>query len=166
MQQPSPEWDAISPAAKDLIRKLLSKNPRKRPTAAQVHRDKMWVLLMHAHVVVRVCAAHRMSLYWPASSALELAMRTHESTNHNNQQQALNHEWFHVLDSGNRPRALTEHLRNSLRRFMGMNRLKQVALNVMAQQLTEADIGSLKVRACPLSLSLSSSASLDDERST
>lgn len=92
----SPEWDAISPAAKDLIRKLLSKNPRKRPTAAQ----------------------------------------------------ALNHEWFHAtLDSGSsRPRALTEHLRNSLRRFIGMNRLKQVALNVMAQQLTETDIGSLKVQ--------------------
>ncbi len=35
---PSPEWDDISPAAKDLIRKLLAKDPRKRPTAAQVNK--------------------------------------------------------------------------------------------------------------------------------
>lgn len=32
----SPEWDDISSNAKDLIRRLLSKDPRKRPTAAQV----------------------------------------------------------------------------------------------------------------------------------
>lgn len=39
----SPEWDDISPAAKDLIRKLLSKEPRKRPTAAQARLVSMRV---------------------------------------------------------------------------------------------------------------------------
>ncbi len=47
--------------------------------------------------------------------------------------------------NGGKPRALTEHLRNSLRRFIGMNKLKRLALNVIAEQLTEADMGSLKV---------------------
>ena len=47
--------------------------------------------------------------------------------------------------NGGKPRALTERLRNSLRRFIGMNKLKRLALNVIAEQLTEADMGSLKV---------------------
>ena len=91
---PSPEWDDISPAAKALIKTLLSKDPRKRPTAAQ----------------------------------------------------ALNHDWFKVLDKPGpqQPRALSEHLRNSLRRFIGMNKLKRVALTYIAQQLTEADVGGLR----------------------
>lgn len=47
--------------------------------------------------------------------------------------------------NGGKPRALTEHLRNSLRRFIGMNKLKRLALNIIAEQLSEAEIGSLKV---------------------
>ncbi|KAM3571015.1 hypothetical protein VYU27_006930 [Nannochloropsis oceanica] len=94
---PSPEWDEISPGAKDLIRKLLSKDPRKRPTAAA----------------------------------------------------ALNHEWFLVLEEGGKngekkARALTEHVRNSLRRFIGMNKLKRVALTIIAEQLAESDVSHLQ----------------------
>jgi calcium-dependent protein kinase len=35
-------------------------------------------------------------------------------------------------------------LNHRLRRFVGMNKLKKVALNVIAQQLTEAEIGHLR----------------------
>jgi hypothetical protein len=45
------------------------------------------------------------------------------------------------MDEG-RPRALTEHLRNSLRRFIGMSKLKRIALNIIAEQLTEQEIGA------------------------
>ena len=36
---PSPEWDNVSPDAKNLIRKLLSKNPKRRPTASEALAD-------------------------------------------------------------------------------------------------------------------------------
>jgi serine/threonine protein kinase len=37
---PSPEWDDVSAEAKSLIRKLLSKNPRRRPTATESLKDE------------------------------------------------------------------------------------------------------------------------------
>jgi len=42
---PSPEWDEISPEAKSLIRKLLAKNPARRPTATDVLRDRWFSVL-------------------------------------------------------------------------------------------------------------------------
>lgn len=36
---PSPEWDDISPGARNLIRKLLSKNPKRRPSATEALND-------------------------------------------------------------------------------------------------------------------------------
>lgn len=36
---PSPQWDNVSPDAKNLIRKLLSKNPKRRPTASEALAD-------------------------------------------------------------------------------------------------------------------------------
>ncbi len=35
-QFPSPEWDTVTPEAKDLINKMLTINPSKRITAAEV----------------------------------------------------------------------------------------------------------------------------------
>ncbi|KAK5858090.1 hypothetical protein PBY51_002259 [Eleginops maclovinus] len=35
MQFPSPEWDTVTPEAKDLINKMLTINPAKRITAAE-----------------------------------------------------------------------------------------------------------------------------------
>lgn len=37
-----------------------------------------------------------------------------------------------------------QRINHRLRRFVGMSKLKKVALNVIAQQLTEAEIGHLR----------------------
>mmetsp|Transcript_9411 Transcript_9411/g.14440 ORF Transcript_9411/g.14440 Transcript_9411/m.14440 type:complete len:555 (-) Transcript_9411:311-1975(-) len=88
---PSPEWDNVSSESKDLIQKLLVKEPSKRMSAAQ----------------------------------------------------ALDHDWFKtVLSQEAVPISMS--INTSLRRFVGMGKLKKVALNVIAHQLTEAEIGSLK----------------------
>jgi serine/threonine protein kinase len=44
---PSPEWDDVSTEAKNLIRKLLSKNPRRRPTATESLKDE-WFKMMES----------------------------------------------------------------------------------------------------------------------
>lgn len=49
-QFPSPEWDTVTPEAKDLINKMLTINPSKRITAAEA--------LKHPWICVRVLHAH------------------------------------------------------------------------------------------------------------
>ena len=41
-QFPSPEWDTVTPEAKDLINKMLTINPSKRITAAEA-RKHPWI---------------------------------------------------------------------------------------------------------------------------
>ena len=45
-----------------------------------------------------------------------------------------------------------QRINHRLRRFVGMSKLKKVALNVIAQQLTEAEIGHLRGVSCFLLL--------------
>ncbi|CAM9203843.1 unnamed protein product [Ectocarpus sp. 12 AP-2014] len=92
----SPEWDSVSDEAKDLIRKLLVKDPTARLTASQ----------------------------------------------------ALVHPWFEKVMSGD---AAAQTLRDSalrlnhrLRRFSGANALKKIALNVIAEDVGDADEGHLR----------------------
>lgn len=56
--------------------------------------------------------------------------------------EALQHPWLTRTHDPNT--VLAMHVKDSLARFVGMSRLKKVALNVIAQQLTEAEIGQLR----------------------
>ncbi|CAN0196035.1 unnamed protein product, partial [Phaeothamnion confervicola] len=87
----SPEWDDISAEAKELIRRLLHKDPAKRLTASQ----------------------------------------------------ALVHPWFEKDTQANL-KANTSRINHRLRRFVGMNNMKKVALNIIARNLHEGDIGHLR----------------------
>jgi len=59
-------------------------------------------------------------------------------------QEALQHEWFSLaLGDDFESLPIYQSINTSLRRFFGMNNLKKVALNVIAHQMTEADIGNL-----------------------
>ena len=89
LEFPSPEWDSVSPDAKDLISQLLKRKGEDRPTAAA----------------------------------------------------ALEHPW---LRRGDREHSALVSVGKRLRKFAGMNKLKKVALNVIAQHLTEDEIGHLK----------------------
>ncbi|CAN0509700.1 unnamed protein product, partial [Ectocarpus sp. 12 AP-2014] len=55
--------------------------------------------------------------------------------------QSINHGWFESHSGGALANARINH---RLRRFVRMSKLKKVALNVIAQQLTEAEIGHLR----------------------
>lgn len=92
----SPEWDTISDDAKDLIMKLLLKNPKARLSASK----------------------------------------------------ALVHPWFDSALEGSAAAADMQdnirHLHHRLRRFVGSCTLKKMALNIIAQNLQEEDIGHLR----------------------
>jgi len=58
---------------------------------------------------------------------------------------ALDHPWFSSVLSENEVIELQKtDLGYRIRRFMGMNKLKKIALNVIAQQLTESEIGEMR----------------------
>eukprot|EP00968_Pinguiococcus_pyrenoidosus_P007136 scaffold472_cov264-Pinguiococcus_pyrenoidosus.AAC.2 len=62
--------------------------------------------------------------------------------------EALEHTWLVQFTQGDAapmtPSLALRGMNNRLRRFIGMNRLKKVALNVIAEQLTEAEIGQMR----------------------
>ncbi|KAK2982562.1 hypothetical protein RJ640_028729 [Escallonia rubra] len=87
----SEPWPAISDSAKDLIRKMLDRNPKKRPTAHEV----------------------------------------------------LCHPW--IIDDRIAPdKPLDSAVLSRLKQFSAMNKLKKMALRVIAERLSEEEIGGLK----------------------
>ncbi|GMH17347.1 hypothetical protein Nepgr_019188 [Nepenthes gracilis] len=87
----SEPWPSISDSAKDLIRKMLDRNPKKRVTAHQV----------------------------------------------------LCHPW--ILDDSVAPdKPLDSAVLSRLKHFSAMNKLKKMALHVIAERLSEEEIGGLK----------------------
>lgn len=49
-QFPSPEWDTVTPEAKDLINKMLTINPSKRITAAEALKHP-WISVSVSHLL-------------------------------------------------------------------------------------------------------------------
>ncbi|KAK3028691.1 hypothetical protein RJ639_038070 [Escallonia herrerae] len=87
----SEPWPAISDSAKDLIRKMLDRNPKKRPAAYEV----------------------------------------------------LCHPW--IIDDRIAPdKPLDSAVLSRLKQFSAMNKLKKMALRVIAERLSEEEIGGLK----------------------
>ncbi|CAM9535069.1 unnamed protein product, partial [Ascophyllum nodosum] len=60
--------------------------------------------------------------------------------------EALQLSWMKMWDTASTDAAPTIQLSHRLKRFIRMSHLKRVALNVIANQLTEADIGHLRER--------------------
>ncbi|KAL0338727.1 UNVERIFIED_CONTAM: Calcium-dependent protein kinase [Sesamum angustifolium] len=87
----SEPWPSISDSAKDLVRKMLVRDPKKRPTAHQV----------------------------------------------------LCHPWVQV--NGEAPdKPLDSAVLSRLKQFSAMNKLKKIAIRVIAESLSEEEIGGLK----------------------
>lgn len=63
-QFPSPEWDTVTPEAKDLINKMLTINPSKRITAAEALKHP-WisVSLYQPHPPKRPCSSRSCSVW-------------------------------------------------------------------------------------------------------
>ncbi|KAJ6797716.1 putative calcium-dependent protein kinase 2 [Iris pallida] len=87
----SAPWPSISPSAKDLIRKMLTQDPKKRITAAQ----------------------------------------------------ALDHPWLKE-DGEASDKPIDSAVLNRMKQFRAMNKLKKLALKVIAENLSEEDIKGLK----------------------
>lgn len=111
---PSPEWDSISTEAKDFITQLLQKDPSARMSASQSIQHRWFDT--------------------PPGGPLAAANASTGGAG---------------ADSGDgtadkRDKVSMQRINHRLRRFVGMSKLKKVALNVIAQQLTEAEIGHLR----------------------
>lgn len=59
-------------------------------------------------------------------------------------QEALEHPWFGILQTAEAGLQTIQHLKGSLERFINMNKLKRAALEVIAEQLTEAELIGLR----------------------
>ena len=119
---PSPEWDEISDQAKTLIQTLLSKNPKNRPTAAEALNHE-WFLMNGLGGRSSSSDSNINSSNTSMGSTLKTVKESQEVS----------------LSST----ILSDSIRKSLHRFIGMSRLKRYALNIIAEQLTENEIGSL-----------------------
>jgi len=120
---PSPEWDEISDSAKTLIQRLLSKNPKHRPTAAEALNNEWFVMNG---------LGGRNSVSEDLNSSNNGMSSTSKNTSSSSSQE--------TSTTGG---LLNENICKSLHRFIGMSRLKRYALNIIAEQLTENEIGSL-----------------------
>jgi len=119
---PSPEWDEISDSAKALIQSLLSKIPKHRPSAAEALNHEWFAMNGLSSVS---SSARNSSNYMNSISGMSLS--TVKESKENSLSSTL----------------LNENIRKALHRFIGMSRLKRFALNVIAEQLTENEIGNL-----------------------
>ncbi|KAK4752823.1 hypothetical protein SAY87_021621 [Trapa incisa] len=87
----SPPWPSVSPSAKDLVRKMLTRDPRRRITAAQ----------------------------------------------------ALEHPWLKE-DGEASDRPISSAVLTRIKQFRAMNKMKKLALKVIAENMSEEDIKGLK----------------------
>lgn len=53
---PSPEWDTVTPEAKDLINKMLTINPAKRINASEALKHP-WICVCNFHLIMTSCLA-------------------------------------------------------------------------------------------------------------
>lgn len=118
---PGPEWDTVSDAAKEFIGKLLMLDPGERPTASE-------------------------ALKLPWLHALDDEAREGGEGEADADAGADTAAVATTAAKMNQPL----HLSSRLRRFTGMSNLKRTALNVIANQLTEADIGTYVCKGCLL----------------
>ncbi|CAK7328565.1 unnamed protein product [Dovyalis caffra] len=109
----SEPWPSISDSAKDLIRKMLERNPKKRLTAHEV-----------------LCKSLQFS---SNKDAGVLGLK----------KSPYGHPW--IVDDRIAPdKPLDSAVLSRLKQFSAMNKLKKMALRVIAERLSEEEIGGLK----------------------
>ncbi|CAM9920209.1 unnamed protein product [Scytosiphon promiscuus] len=112
---PGPEWDTVSDEAKAFVRRLLVLDPNERPAASEA-LNLPWLHALDTDIGKAVENGDAGEAAECATAAATTAARMDKPL----------------------------HLSSRLRRFTGMSNLKRAALSVIANQLTEADIGSLR----------------------
>jgi calcium-dependent protein kinase len=125
------EWDAVSATARDFICSLLRKEPSERLTAPQA--------LQHPWFATAAAASHNAATTAAGTANSSSSDSPQQSSTAGDQRPPT----VNVTPT-NTGELTLERINVRLRRFVGMNKLKKVALNVIAQQLTEAQIGHLR----------------------
>ena len=121
---PHPEWTNVSEEAKAFITSLLQQDPEKRPTAADA---------LHHAWIERAWVASGGS----AAEAADVAVTVPSPTGAAHVKAAFDGDTAAM-------QATMGEVGKRMQRFVGMAKLKKMALNVLAYELTESDIGNLK----------------------
>ena len=145
-------WDNVSLDAMDLIRALLSKDPSKRPDASSAKAHPWFKNMNASHAdgglkvpkVVREQAVQDDGSIdvtaIAAAAAVASGTEVAESTDDTKSRAAISGS---LIASAKQP-IISRAIGRRLHAFVAMNRLKKIALNVIATQLTESEIGDLR----------------------
>lgn len=117
---PKEDWDGISTAAKDFIKKLLCLNPIERMTAVNALEDP-WIVA-NATTEPGTTAVNALPPHKPSVPPV-----------------------LHVKEHHRKKRLNGKLLAARLQNFVGLSKLKKVALNVLAHHLTEREIAELSL---------------------
>ncbi|OAY82735.1 Calcium-dependent protein kinase 3 [Ananas comosus] len=113
----SDPWPSISSGAKDLVKKMLRQDPKERLTAAEILRDLLVVIILV------------LSRNYSSSSLIV--------------EDIADHPW--IREDGEAPdKPLDNTVISRMKQFRAMNKLKKVALKVVAENLSEEEIVGLK----------------------
>jgi EF hand len=129
----SVEWDAVSATARDFICSLLKREPSQRLTAPQA--------LQHPWFAA-AAALQKQALQGSSDSPAGTTAAAASGAAAGGTAAGAG-AGAGATSTGNGELTMAR-INVRLRRFVGMNKLKKVALNVIAQQLTEAQIGHLR----------------------
>ncbi|RLN30846.1 hypothetical protein C2845_PM05G17620 [Panicum miliaceum] len=123
----SDPWPSVSDNAKDLLRRVLIRDPRKRLTAHQVLCEYYY----HHHHCVACCLLVCAPWLITSSSTGRLPLLL------------AGHPWLQTIGSvPDKP--LHSAVLSRLKQFSAMNKLKKMALRVIAENLSEEEIAGLK----------------------
>jgi EF hand len=131
----SVEWDAVSATARDFICSLLKREPSQRLTAPQALQHP-WFAAAAALQMQALQGSSAASLSSDSPTGTTAAAASGAAAGGAGAGAG-------ATTTGNGELTMAR-INVRLRRFVGMNKLKKVALNVIAQQLTEAQIGHLR----------------------
>ncbi|TVU35880.1 hypothetical protein EJB05_17787, partial [Eragrostis curvula] len=134
----SDPWPSISSGAKDLVKKMLRQDPKERLTAAEI-LSKLAALIL-------------------------LCMYDGEIMFHNMAFSFIRHPW--IREDGEAPdKPLDITVISRMKQFRAMNKLKKVALKVVAENLSDEEIMGLKEMFRSLDTDNSGTITLDELRS-
>ncbi|PPD82809.1 hypothetical protein GOBAR_DD20269 [Gossypium barbadense] len=136
----SDPWPSISESAKDLVRKMLIRDPRKRLTAHEV-LCKPHSFIPVQHFVIKELLGFMKAPFQRFQSAMLLAMQM--APTYMIKCVTLGHPWIQI-DGVAPDKPLDSAVLSRMKQFSAMNKLKKIALRVIAESLSEEEIAGLK----------------------